>query len=92
MIDEGYIKVTGKKVKSGSVAIELYQGNSSIKLASTTVTVEDTRAKITSATFQGSIPTIYSAAGINLDNYWQFTRIKFGKEELMRGLPFCSVR
>ena len=76
MIDEGYIKVTGKKVKSGSVAIDLYQGDSSIKLASTTVTVEDTRAKITSATFQGSIPTIYSAAGINLDKVIKESGIK----------------
>jgi len=54
----------------------LCPGASSIKLASTTVTVEDTRAKITSATFQGSIPTIYSAAGINLDKVLKTSGIK----------------
>ena len=66
-VENGYIKVTAKKVKSGFVTIDLYQGGSSIKLASITLTVTDTRTKITSVAFQSSIPTIYSASGIKLD-------------------------
>lgn len=66
-VDDGYIKVTAKKVKSGLVTIDLYQGGSSIKLASVTLTVTDTRAKITSVAFRSNIPTIYSASGIKLD-------------------------
>ena len=75
-VNDGYIKVTAKKVNSGPVTIALYQGDSSIKLASTTVSVADTRAKITGATFQGSIPTIYSAAGIKLDSVLKDSGIK----------------
>jgi hypothetical protein len=63
----GYIKITAKRINSSPVDIDLYQGNSDIELASTSVTVEDTRAQITSVTFESSIPTIYSASGVKLD-------------------------
>ena len=74
--DAGYITVTAKKVKSGSIKIALYQGDSSINLASTTVEVEDSNSTITGATFQSSIPTIYSENGIKLDRIIKDSGIK----------------
>jgi Putative cell wall-binding domain len=75
-IAEGYIKVTAKKVTTSPVTIALYQGDSSIKLASTTLNVTDTRSKITGATFESGIPTIYSATGIKLDSVLLDSNIK----------------
>ena len=71
-----YIKVTAKKVKYGSIAIALYQGDSGIRLAYTTVSIKDTRTKITSAVFENSIPAIYSASGMKLDKVLKESGIK----------------
>ena len=63
----GYIKVIAKKITTSAISIALYQKNSNIQFASTSITVKDTRAKITSVKFESGIPIIYSASGIKLD-------------------------
>jgi hypothetical protein len=73
---EHTILVTGKKIKSGSVTLDVYQGGSSYKLATTTLTVTDQRAKITGATFESNIPAITTSAGIKLSRVLKTANIK----------------
>ena len=70
------IKVVGKKVKSDPVKIAVCYGNSKSELASTSITVGDTRAKVTEATFKKNIPTISGTSGIKLDRVLDKSGVK----------------
>ncbi|MHB8125717.1 MAG: cell wall-binding repeat-containing protein [Desulfitobacteriaceae bacterium] len=74
--DDHQLALTAKKVKSGSITIAVYQGGSSFQLASTSVTVKDTRAKITGATFESNIPDITTETGIKLSRVIKESGIK----------------